>query len=442
MPCAGSINISQEMEMNEVLTISTKRKKIAFFDYPDVFEDFYTHYQVSQEAFATSWHNTGNHPMVKIVQEQVGDVTWYMLSIRPQFFRKVRHTYTGSTIRYFPSSLLHRMLWKLYYHRLGNRWRQRCYRMYATVASYAAMCSLPLLRSLWKEKPDVIFCQEYCSGRFDMLHLIAKVLRIPILTMHAGSTGVYLGSYLKKITLPGTDWVFPSGNREMNFLMQRYHVRAEQMSIIRPPIDFSFFKPMDKREAARALQLPEARRYFLYLGRLEDSMKRVSSIIRAFQAMAGKFSSFDLIIAGNGKDEEELKAIAKHSAGDRIHFTGWAFDQSKAWLLNIADGLVLASRREGFPTVIGEAMACGTPVIAPDVGTIADMVIPGNNGWLYPACDDVKLAESMLEMASGSSPMLRDRMRIREYAIRHISFDAVSRELLRGFNSTLIKQSA
>jgi glycosyltransferase involved in cell wall biosynthesis len=260
--------------------------------------------------------------------------------------------------------------------------------------------------------------------------------------MHAGSTGVYLGAYLKKITLPGTDWIFPSGNREMQFLMQRYQVRAEKMSIIRPPIDFSFFKPMDKQEAARALRLPEHKRYFLYLGRLDDSMKRVSSIIRAFQKIAVTHTSFDLIIAGNGKDEEELKGIAKLSAGDRIHFLGWAYDQTKAWLLNIAEGLVLASRREGFPTVIGEAMACGTPVIAPDVGTIADLVIPGKTGWLYPACNDEKLFESMLEMASETSPLLSDRMHIREYAIRHVSFDAVSRELIRGFHSTLIKKSA
>ena len=48
---------------------SSRRRKIAFFDHPDVFEDFYSHYGVSQKSFSTTWHNTGNHAWVKILQK-------------------------------------------------------------------------------------------------------------------------------------------------------------------------------------------------------------------------------------------------------------------------------------------------------------------------------------------------------------------------------------
>ena len=83
-----------------------RRPRIAFFDYPDVFEDFYTHYGVSQEAFAKSWHNTANHARMKIVQEEIGDVTWYVLSLKPTFKEDVRHNYVACKVKIPKQSLL------------------------------------------------------------------------------------------------------------------------------------------------------------------------------------------------------------------------------------------------------------------------------------------------------------------------------------------------
>ena len=82
-------NIDHNLNQNK------RRPQIAFFDYPDVFEDFYTHYGVSQEAFAKTWHNTANHTRMKIVQEEIGDVTWYVLSLKPTFKEETVHDYVG-----------------------------------------------------------------------------------------------------------------------------------------------------------------------------------------------------------------------------------------------------------------------------------------------------------------------------------------------------------
>lgn len=423
--------------MNETNNISSPRKKIAFFDYPDVFEDFYPHYNVTQEAFATSWHNTGNHAMVKIAQEQVGDVTWHMLSVHPVFFKDVRHSYTGCAVKYYKSSWMHRLLWKLFYFHLTNEKKQKYFRLYATLASYLAVFSWPLFRSLWKNKPDVIFCQEYCSGRFDMLHLMAWVLRIPITTMHAGSSGNYMGAYVRKFTLPKTDWIFSSGIRERQFLASHYHIPPTRMSILRPPSDVRIYAPMDKSEAAAELDLPADGFHFLFLGRLDDSIKRVSSIITAFQELAAQRNKAYLLIAGNGKDEATLRSLAANAYGDRIRFMGWiADDRSKKTLLNVADCLVMASRREGFPTVIGEAMACGTPVLAPDVGTIADLVIKDKTGWLFPPLDDVRMLEKMRWILNHAEQVMRLRPSIRAFALDHVSYASVSSVLVKGFEKT------
>ena len=51
-------------------SIPRERPLIAFFDFPDVFEDFYPHYGVNQQAFATTWADTANHAWLALVQKR------------------------------------------------------------------------------------------------------------------------------------------------------------------------------------------------------------------------------------------------------------------------------------------------------------------------------------------------------------------------------------
>jgi len=62
-------------------------------------------------------------------------------------------------------------------------------------------------------------------------------------------------------------------------------------------------------------------------------------------------------------------------------------------MLSMADVFVLTSLREGFPNAIMEAMAMGLPIISSDVGDINYLVKNGQNGYLFPKNDHVKLAE-------------------------------------------------
>jgi glycosyltransferase involved in cell wall biosynthesis len=57
---------------------------------------------------------------------------------------------------------------------------------------------------------------------------------------------------------------------------------------------------------------------------------------------------------------------------------------------------VLPSWREGFPKVVGEAMACGTPVLASHVGGVGELVVEGQTGWLIPPGDDGALAAGLV----------------------------------------------
>jgi glycosyltransferase involved in cell wall biosynthesis len=76
---------------------------------------------------------------------------------------------------------------------------------------------------------------------------------------------------------------------------------------------------------------------------------------------------------------------------------------------NAIDGLVLASRWEGFPNVVLEALAEGKPVIATDVGDVRLLVEHGKSGWVVPPGDASKLADAIRQL-SDMTPARREEM--------------------------------
>lgn len=375
------------------------RPKIAFFGYPDVFEDFYPQYGVGQRAFATTWACSGNHAFVKALQERVGEVTWYEHSLKPEL-EEARHEAIGCRVRLFRSSLLHRWLWSLFYlPKPAWRWR-RFYRAYATVAAYLSPLSLRFLKALRADRPDLIFVQDYCSGRFDVLVFLARWLGVPVFAYHAGSTPErYLSRSVRRLTLPRADQILASNRAEADKLACIFGVPLDRLPVILTPIDTAVFRPLDRAEACLRLQLDPARRYLLYVGRLLDPVKRVSSILRAFSRVMDRFPNAYLLVAGTGPDEAVLKKTAAELAPNRVHFLGWVDgDEDKALLFNVAECLLLPSLREGFPTVVGEALACGTPVLGTRLEGIVELVEDGSNGWLIDPGDDEALHDALIRI--------------------------------------------
>jgi len=414
-----------------------KRPVIAFFDFPDVFEDFYPHYGVNQQAFATTWADTANHAWLALVQKEIGDVIWYVFSLNPAL-SEARHKIVGCTIKFLPSSLLHRWSWRKFYSiNLDWEWRHahKLFRTYATLASYVAVISLPFIKALWRDRPDMIFVQDYATGRFDMLLFFAGMLNIPLLAFHSGSRPeAYLGRVIKRWTIPRADWLFPSGRNELEMLVNRYRVSRNRLGIIRPPIDPEVFRPLDRTAACRSLNLDPSRRYLLFVGRLDDKVKRVSTIIQTFSHFTEKHPDVDLLIVGEGGDGVRLRCMGETKAPGRVRFLGWiSSSETKVAVYNVAECLCLISWREASPAVISEAFACGTPVLASQVGGIEDLVKEGKTGWLVKAGDDEALRgkfEFILE-----NPTALDAMRrtVREVAQREVSSIAVTNALKKGF---------
>ncbi len=407
-----------------------KRPLIAFFDYPDVFEDFYPHYGIDQRTFATQWADTANHAFLALLQREVGDVVWYSFSIRPQI-GELRHEKAGFRVKVLASSLMHRCLWKLFYlPRNAWKWR-KLYPLYAGMASYSALLASPFLRALRRERPDFLFVQDYATGRFDVLILLARLFKIPLIAYHSGSRPEwYMGRWLKKHTLPQAACLLVSSRAEQDMLAQHFHVPREKLRVVLTPLDTDVYAPGDRVTACRELELDPGKHYLLFVGRLEDRVKRVGVLVRLFARLAPHYPDWDLLIAGDGPDCAVLQSLAAQIAPGRVRFLGWISDISqKAALYCSADCLVLPSRSEGFPTVVGEAMACGTPVLGSRVGGIPELVREGETGWLCDPQDDNQLEEKLEFVLAHPLQVAALRRKAREEADSRVSASAVAQQL-------------
>jgi glycosyltransferase involved in cell wall biosynthesis len=186
------------------------------------------------------------------------------------------------------------------------------------------------------------------------------------------------------------------------------------------------------------LGLSKSKRYLLFVGRFEDGVKRISSIITVFGNLATNYPDVHLLIIGGGRDEQSLKNLAMELVPGRIFFPGWiAHDYEKVLYYNVSECLILASLREASPAVIGEAFSCGVPVVTSNVGGVDDLVIPGESGWLFSAGDDNAMQEHLDYVLANPDIITRMRSVVRKIAEEKVSVPAIRSALQKGFSSVL-----
>jgi UDP-D-galactose:(glucosyl)LPS alpha-1,6-D-galactosyltransferase len=146
---------------------------------------------------------------------------------------------------------------------------------------------------------------------------------------------------------------------------------------------------------------PESGVVLLYVGRLENAIKRVDVLLRALRAV-GSFCS--LVVVGDGPDREELASLA-HELGimQRVRWLGWRRDPWAA--VDEASLLVLPSEYEGFGVVVLEALARGLPVIVSKSSGAAEVVQERENGWTLETGDEAALATLLSEIIKGQIPL-------------------------------------
>ncbi len=216
-----------------------------------------------------------------------------------------------------------------------------------------------------------------------------------ILTMHSTEVGRAQGLHSPdSFSINGIEWwatyeadrVIVCSHSMKNEICDHFNLPREKVDIIPNAIDASKYEiPVDRGAVRQRYGVKWGEKLILCVGRLVPQ-KGVEYFIRAIPHIAKKYPEAKFIIVGEGWSRDILEEEAKASSyANKITFTGFASDKQVIELMTSADVLVVPSIYEPFGIVALEGMATGVPVVASQVGGLAEVIDHDKTGvFVYP----------------------------------------------------------
>jgi len=175
---------------------------------------------------------------------------------------------------------------------------------------------------------------------------------------------------LQRFVISRSDHTIAVSNEIKNVLTSNLGADPNKMSIINCGVNTSIFRPLNKANVRKKLGISEDAKVVLFAGSLSYP-KGIDLIFKC----AWHMSDVTFILVGDGALKTDFKNCK--FAGARPH------SEMPMWM-NAADIFALPSRSEGTPVAVLEALSCGIPVIASEVGGNSDVIKDGQTGYLVP----------------------------------------------------------
>ena len=215
------------------------------------------------------------------------------------------------------------------------------------------------------------------------------------------------------------DRIIAATPTEQEQLETLYGADSDRIRVIPPGVDLELFRPIPVARAKEQVSLDPSCKSILFVGRIEP-LKGIDTLLWAISLITRRYPELTCgmcvpIIGGdstqNQVDDEmaRLKDIRERlEIGDVVTFLGSRDQDNLPNYYSSAEMVIMPSDYESFGMVALEAMACGTPVIASDVGGLAHLVKHGRTGYRVPARDPGALAEKITRLLTDEG--LRRRM--------------------------------
>lgn len=180
-------------------------------------------------------------------------------------------------------------------------------------------------------------------------------------------------------------------SRELKDLCKEMGVRESHISVITNGINKSRFYYVPQNEARLKLKVDPDKKIILAVGSLIYG-KGFDRLINLLPGLGAQHKNIELVIIGSegpaGNYSKELIALSrKNQVKDQVIFIGQVPNESLRLWYSAADLFCLSSRGEGSPNVLYEALACGCPCVATNVGSVPDIMDEENLGVVVPNTD-------------------------------------------------------
>ena len=191
--------------------------------------------------------------------------------------------------------------------------------------------------------------------------------------------------------------------REKTELTRFYNAEPQKMSVVPCGVNMDLFRPVDKADARKRLGFNAKEKIILYVGRFA-ALKGIDRLLKAMTHLNDLQDLKLVIIGGDGAGAPEYIEFQKLSSeldiNDKIFFAGRLDQEELPQYYSAADLLALPSYHESFGLVALEALACGTPVVATDVGAIDSIISQGKTGCVVADSKPSAFAKAIREFVS------------------------------------------
>ncbi len=228
-----------------------------------------------------------------------------------------------------------------------------------------------------------------------------------------------------------------------------YRAPASKIAVIPPGVDLSRFYPIPKDEAKAVIGVPADDRMILFVGRIEP-LKGLETLLRALALMKSADETeccpMYLSVIGGDPDEtseemneEMARLLALRDQLDlqqMVIFLGKRAQDTLPYYYSAAEVVVVPSFYESFGMVALEAMACGTPVVASQVGGLAFLVQDGITGFSVPDGDAHALCDRLITLAKDENLRSELGEKAANYA-REYGWDTITERMINLYDETL-----
>ena len=264
------------------------------------------------------------------------------------------------------------------------------------------MALIKLVRLFRALRPDIVHTHTAKAGTLG--RLAARFARVPV-KIHTFHGHVLEGYFPRPVTRAfleierrlarTTDRLVTVSPRLKAQLLAMGIGRPEQVEVVPLGLDLERFRrALPASPTLRpSLGLAEGAPLLGIVGRLVP-IKDHATLFRALARLHAEGRIAHLAVVGDGEERVRLEGLARSlGLGLQIHFLGWRVDLET--ILGELDVVICASRNEGTPVALIEAMATGTPVLSTEVGGVADLVTHGLTGWLVSPGDPDAMARGI-----------------------------------------------
>lgn len=180
----------------------------------------------------------------------------------------------------------------------------------------------------------------------------------------------------EKEVISSCDRVIASTTKETEYLEKHYGASPDKITVIPCGVNLDLFKPIDKETARRELGL-DHQKVILFVGRI-DPLKGLEQLLTSLTYMDGEKPPLLMIVGGDAHSQGQVQALQRMakelSIEDRVMFAGSVAQSQLPLFYSASDVCAIPSYYESYGMVALESLACGTPIVANNVGGMKNIV--------------------------------------------------------------------